>query len=457
MTKSIQGSITPAILVIATSFLVVMYGILFILTLQFDFSRRQTASESALNIAEAGVNYYRWHLAHDPDDLTDGTGQPGPYVHTYVDPQGDEIGKYSLEIESPDDGSSMVTIKATGWLNEYPHVTRTIEAQYGQPSFTQYSFSSNASTWYGTNITVNGRVHSNNGVRMDGTNTALVTSAKETYTCGSETGCNPSRTRPGVWGVGGDQGLWQFPAPAIDFDSISFNYSSMKDAANSDGLYLAPSGRQGYHLLFFSNGTVRVNTVTGTNYYNAYTPDDGCQRRYERITNESFKGTYSLGDTPIIFAEDHLWIEGVVRGRTTVVAAKFPIESNNMNIWIPNNITYNGYDGSNALGLIAQNDIYFTRNIPENFRVDAVLMAQTGKVIRHGYLSTCGNTTQAVKDSLTLNGSLISFEKSYWNFGTPPSSGFETREVNYDANLFYNPPPYFPSTGNFEFISWIEK
>ena len=453
-----RGSITPALLVISSAFIIVIYGILFVLTLQYDFARRQTASESALNIAEAGVNYYRWHLAHDPADFTDGTDNPGPYIHSYTDPQGAEIGQFSLEIEPPENGSSVVTINSTGWINEFPNVTRTIEVQYGQPSFTRYSFSSNASTWYGSNITVNGRVHSNNGIRMDGTNTGLVTSAKETYTCGSETGCNPSQQKPGVWGVGGDSGLWQFPSPAIDFDSISFDFASMRQDAIDNGLYLAPSGGRGYHLLFFNDGSVRVNRVTRTRYRYGYSPEDGCRRRYERIQNESYVGTYDLADVPIIFAEDYLWVEGSVNGRTTVVAARFPIGSNSMDIWIPNNITHSAYDGTNALGLIAQHDIYYTRNIPENFNIDAVLMAQTGKVIRHGYFSWCGgSSSHNVKDSLVINGSLISFEKSYWNYGGGPSSGFITRQVNYDANLLYNPPPYFPTTGNFEFISWVEK
>ncbi|MFV1917298.1 MAG: hypothetical protein ACC618_02360, partial [Patescibacteria group bacterium] len=333
--NTLKGSILPAILVLTGAFIIVIYGLLFILTLQFDFSNRQTASEESIHIAEAGINYYRWHLAHDPDDFQDGTGGPGPYEHDYLDPQGASVGKYSLEITPPSEGSSIVTIKSTGWSNEFPKVQRTIEAQYGLQSFAEYSFMSNASTWYGTNITVNGTVHSNNGIRFDGTNTSLINSAKETYTCGSETGCSPPQEKPGVWGAGGDQGLWQFPVPAIDFDSVSFDFAQMKADAQTNGLYLGPSGNNGYHLVFLSDGTVRVYRVTSTSYYYGYAVDDGCRRRYQRITNETQIGTYNVSDVPIIFAEDHLWVEGTVSGRTTVAAARFPIESNNMNIWIP--------------------------------------------------------------------------------------------------------------------------
>jgi len=128
-----------------------------------------------------------------------------------------------------------------------------------------------------------------------------------------------------------------------------------------------------------------------------------------------------------------------------------------MSIWIPNNLVFAAYDQTNALGLIAQKDIYFSRNIPDNFRVDAALIAQKGKIIRHGYLWFCGSSSQALKNKLTINGTIISYEKSYWNFGSPPSSGFKEREITYDTALLYQPPPYFPTSGDYEFISWKEE
>lgn len=453
-----RGSVAPAILIITGAFMVVIYALLFLLAMQLDFSHRQLAGEQAINIAEAGVNYYRWHLAHDPVDFDDGSGEAGPYLHTYTDPEGGEVGSFSLDIIPPEDGSSIVTIRSTGWTDGYPTVRRTVEAKYGIPSLARFSFLSNASSWYGSNITVNGDIHSNNGIRMDGTNTAKVTSAQETYICGSETGCSPPTSRPGVWGSGGDQSLWEFPVPAIDFNSISFDFSQMRTAAQSNGLYLSASGARGYHLIFNSAGTVQVFRVNNTGYIYGYDGDDGCVRRYQNISSETNLGTYNLSDVPVIFAEDYLWVEGVVRGRTTVVAARFPIDTNSMDMWIRGNVTYAAYDGTNALGLIAQNDIYYVKNIPNNFQIDAALLAQKGKIIRHGYFSWCGGSSGAVRNSLTINGALISFNKSYWNFtsGGTLLSGFVTREINYDGGMLLEPPPYFPTSGDYEFISWKE-
>jgi len=465
--KLTRGTITPALIIITGSLLVVLYGILFVLTLQFNYSNRQVGQESALHMAEAGVNYFRWHLAHDPDDFSGDTGE-----HEYVDPQGNALGKYDIEVTPPSLGSSIVTIKSTGWTYQFPNIKRTVTVQYGIPSFARYSFLTNASSWYGEGITVNGLVHSNNGIRQDGTNISLMTSTQQTYVCGDETGCysqsycvNPCRWSssqrrcncPGVWGDGGDEGLWQYPVTPIYFDSISFDFTDMSDQAEANGLYLPSSGDQGYHIVFSANGTFNVYEVLTTNYY-SHQIDYHCYRNYERITRQNLIGTYTVSSTPIIFAEDHLWVEGTVNGRITVVAARSPYASNTMNIWIPNSINYVALDGNHTLGLIAQNDIYFTRDIPENFVVSAALMARSGKVIRHNYSDHCGNQSSvAIKDSLTINGALLSYNKSYWNHGSPLSSGFISRQVNYDTNLLYAPPPYFPTSGEYEFISWREE
>ena len=89
-----RGTVTPALLIIVSAFIIAVYGLLFILTLQFDYSQRQISSEKALNIAEAGINYYQWHLIKNPSDFQDGTEDlDGPYIHNYEDPQGGFVGK----------------------------------------------------------------------------------------------------------------------------------------------------------------------------------------------------------------------------------------------------------------------------------------------------------------------------------------------------------------------------
>ena len=94
--------------------------------------------EMAFQIADAGVNYYRWHLAHDNFDYYDGNGTstPGPYVHDYKDKDGNIIGHFSLDITPPPVGSSIVTVQSTGWLDIQPgsqkiyHQRHTLHCAY---------------------------------------------------------------------------------------------------------------------------------------------------------------------------------------------------------------------------------------------------------------------------------------------------------------------------------------
>lgn len=465
MKKNNLGSITPAILIISSTFIVAIYALLLLLAQQLTYSNRQYASDVALNIAEAGVNYYRWHLAHDPVDFQDGTGSSGPYEHEYFDPQGDSIGYFSLEIGAPENGSSIVTIRSTGWAHQYPTIKRTIEVQYGIPSFARYGFLTSANTWYGAGITVTGDIHSNGGIRMDGTNTSLVSSALQTYHCGTETGCFPPQVQPGIWGSGGDSSLWRFPSPPIDFDTVSFDFQQMKSAAQNGHVYLPPSNREGYRLIL-QGDQVRIERVTRTSDVQGYRPQGeglgqqgqgGCRRIPQIVSTTQLVGTYSLSENSLIFVEDDVWISGNLNHRVTVVAAGFPTSSSRKNIWITGNITYSTYDGSVILGLIAQNDIMFARDLPNNFQIDAALMAQKGRIMRHGYYPGCGNSQFNLRNSLTINGALISFENSYWNYDSPPISGFINRTINYDADLMYAPPPFFPTSGEYEFISWKEE
>ena len=456
--KSLSGSISILILIFGAVFTLMLSGLVTLTSIEFNSAYRSDAYDKALMIAESGVQYYRWHLAHNPDDYQDGTGDVGPYIHEFRDPNGDVYGYYSLNISPPEPGSVIVTITSTGWTAQLPEVKRTVKALFGQPSLAQYSFLHNSNIWFGSGLTVYGRVLSNGGIRQDGVNTSTLKSAKETYTCGSETGCVPSRPKPGIWGSGGPDELWEYPVTPIDFNDISVDFNDMKAASQTNnGVYLGSSNSQGYHLVFKSNGTVAIYKVTNTGFRKASSPDYGCQTLYQRIQKENLIGTFALDQKKIFFIEDTVWVEGVINGRATVVAAKFPTDTSSTNIWITNNLTYLAKNGDHSLGLISQNDIYFTLEVPENLEIDSALLAQKGRIIRHNYWDNrCGVNGQARKDSLTIFGSVISNQKSYWNYGDTPSSGFTTREITYDNDLYLNPPPFFPTYGNFEFISWDE-
>lgn len=505
MNKSNQrGSITAPLLIISATFIVVIYGLVFMLTNQLDMTFRQTAFDQALYISEAGIQYYRWHLAHSPNDFQDGTGHAGPYEHIYRDAQGNELGKFSLNITAPVGGSTIVTITSTGWVNDYESAKRTVTARYGIPSLTKYSAITNASNNYGANLTINGRVHSNNGIRMDAINNSIVSSVPSNYICGSETGCSPNVTTqatctpyspacrwssntcqcpahwnatnqygcnapctwingtnntsgcqcPAVWGSGPNFSLWQYPTQPIDFNAITFDLGQMRDASMiSPGYHRGASGGRGYHVVYNSNGTFNIYRINSTSSYNGMDDQYVCAAREQRITGETLlQSNVPVPTNSVIFLEDNVWVEGVIKGKTTLTAAKYPFGPVT-NILINNNLTYPTLDGQNNLGLIAHDNIYLIRDLPPNTVINAALIAQNGTIARFIYNAGC-NGSNSVKNSLTIYGAMIANKKSYWNYGN--QSGFTTRTITYDNNLLYNPPPYFPSQGDYEFISWEE-
>lgn len=456
-----KGNVTPALLIVASSFVIVIYALVFILSLQFDYSNRQVATDKALQIAEAGINYYRWHLNEDPEDFQDGTGATGPYVHDYTDPSGGKVGEYSLEITPPTGASQTVTITSTGYTSQYPRVKRKIEVQYGKVVLTKYSFLHNSNMWFGNDIDVNGPVFSNGGIRMDGYNASTMESSRLTYTCGLETGCNSPEEKPGIWGNGEIDELWDFPVTPIDFDSIKVDFSSMRTAAQNEGLYLPASAAQGYHLVFDAAGIVNVYRVTGTSTVQGYSSEGGCENMQQDIVSQTLLSTHDLDDIPIIFAEDNLWVEGVVNGKTTVAAARFPLGTFNAVIWIPNDLTYLAKDGNHKLGLVVEKDIIFTKEVPEYFNLNGALLAQNGRTIRHhyGYFGCKSGGNDKMKKEFNFYGSLISNLRSYWNHSSgpkSPASGFVKTTLDYDQTNFDDPPPFFPAFGGYQFLSWKE-
>ena len=73
------------LIIIIAIFIMIMFPVIAIFTGKLQLLRLSTQREQAMQIADAGINYYQWHLAHFQTDYQDGTGVAGPYVHEYID------------------------------------------------------------------------------------------------------------------------------------------------------------------------------------------------------------------------------------------------------------------------------------------------------------------------------------------------------------------------------------
>lgn len=589
-----QGFELVFVLVLMGMLSVISLAILQMVVSQNILSSREVRQQQIFNIAEAGINYYRWHLAHYPNDYKDGTTSAGPYVHDFKDASGKTLGQYALTITAPVNGSSITTIQSVGYLLSNPNAKHTVTVKLGIPSLSKYAVVANDFMRFGSGTEVFGPIHSNGGVHFDGVAHGLVSSAQSTYSDPDGYG-----TKPGVWSlINPDTSVFlggkQYPVAPVNFNGITTDLAALKTAASSAGIYLAASGKQGYHLTLRTDGKVDMRIVNveqscqyrsgtgscsvgscthkscsnnrskacnnnsqcggGTCDTASCTSNSNCPTGYSCAFNNSctsngdcsgggtcenfkdygycsnnfttlctqdstcgngntcilashsigtdaadqsaftYNGNSSLGVTlpanGIIFASDDLWVDGHINGsRVTIVAAKDPIASGKANIYINKDLRYTNMDGTDVIGLIAQNDILAGFFSADTFEVDAALIAQNGRVGRpylgSSFTSSTNNSNFRIfpigetnpsggttcqefrkRSSITLTGSMATNQRYGFAWvgnvfscggGNYNNSGYCDRILNFDSNLVFSPPPSFPTTGEYSIISYTEK
>lgn len=399
--------------------------------------------DAAFHIAEAGISYYRWHLAHNPTDYQDGTGQPGPYVHEFKDKDGNLVGYFSLDIDPPLAGSSVVIVRSTGWVATQPQSKRTIQVRVGFPAMTNYAFLSHSGMNFSFTTVVHGQVHSNGEIRFDGESDTWVDSHVL------------------VKGGGHPKEFWRYPVPSIDFYSVTSDLDDIRTAAGDTYAHLTSSGKEGWHIVFDGDkyNLYKVNTRDCYNgegrwRYNKWKGWywDGTTYCYDIGTESLFSSNNPIPANGAIFSEDDTWVEGTVNGRVSVGVGRFPVQEPYKKLYINNNLFYAAKSSDDVIGLLCQGDIIVPFEVPNNMEINAAMLAQFGKIIRPFY---DGN----LKDSLVVFGSQISYAGGGWkwvNGWGNVISGFVNTNHSYDGNLKYYPPPGFPVGSVYELISWEE-
>jgi len=457
-----RGQVYTFILTISAVIVIVMAGFFTRSLLLLNISLRDFHKTLALQISEAGIEYYRWHLAHAPTDYQDGTGHPGPYVHNYYDKDGNLLGTFTLEITPPPLGSSVVTIKSTGRVAADSTIEKVIEAKLAKPSFAKYAWVINSEfVRFGSTAEVFGPIHSNVGIRFDGLAHNLVTSAVESFDDPDHSGGNefgvhthkspvdplppaPVPPRPDVFEAGR-----QFPVPAVDFVGITVNLAQIKSNAQANGFYASSSGALGYDVFLKSNDTFDLYRVTNL------VSLSGCYAETWSIKTEVLIGNYPIPTSGLMFFEDNIWVRGQINtARLIIASGRFPDNpSTRSNIIINNDILYSNYDGQDVIGLIAQKDIIIGLVSEDDLRVDAAMIAQNGRLIRNSYpWSACKTSKRTLFTSYGMIGTNLRSGLYYSD-----SNGYLSRRYIYDSNLLYGPPPSFPLTSDqYETISWKE-
>ncbi|HXE09845.1 MAG TPA: hypothetical protein VN554_00285 [Verrucomicrobiae bacterium] len=509
----------PALLAVILAFGIMATSIVEVTLTNFGVTGNIVKSQQAFNVAEAGLNYYLWHLNHNATDYKDGKTTPatpdpqlgyGPYTHTYTDSNAVNDGTYTLWIKPQGNGSSVVTVRSIGQAAG-TNIKRTVEAQIGSPSFASYAVASDSALWFGNTETASGPVHSNQGVRMDGPSTSTVSSANATYVPPDNLGgdgnshpgvwCSPSVTSP-VNCNNRSKTAWIYPVPLVDFNQVSGSLCTMKKVAfssdsstaslatqsnacnqtptNRTAAYLPRrsstySSTRGYLVTLNSNGTYNLYNVNGEN--------DQLTPYTSALTTQSVATNVSVPSSGVIFAEDNVWIlsNPNYHGRVTVAAGRLSSTSSSTyaDINIAGPILYSTKNGSDAIGLVAQDSVVLEPYAPPssgsfNFEVDGALLAQSGEVWYPGnYDSNSNRCTRGwtnANQQFLFYGSVATRQTWTWTWLDGGSqcgdaafdaangyiSGIENNTTQYDYNLEYAPPPSYPLTSGYNILSWRE-
>ena len=518
-TKNYQkGFAMPMVLAFITIIGILSVTLLSVVTNTFYIANNNMRRQQAFNIAEAGINYYLWHLSHNPTDFKDGQSIPvtpdpalgyGPYVHNYVDDNAKTTGTYTLWIKPAENGSTIATVRSIGRVNG-TNTIRTVEAQLGVPSFASYVVDSDSALWFGSTETADGPVHSNQGVRMDGLSTTDVTAANATYVPSSSLGGNGSTSRPGVWCSSAittpvncntrNKSDWRYPVASIDYNQVTNSLCKIKrtafesDASTSALAALAnactqtPSTRTPAYIpqRAASYNAVRGYLVqlnsNGTSYdlYNVNGENDLLTPYTSALTLQTVATNIAIDESGIIFVEDNVWVRTNpnFNGRVSIAAGRLATTSN-AKITVADDILYATKNGSNAIGLIAEGNVNIAPYAPPasgsfTFEIDAAAISQSGSVIYPSrYIANSSRCTRGwvnANQTFLYYGSVSSRLTWTWTWLLGGScgdavysasaggyiSGVLNNTTQYDYNLLYAPPPSFPLTSTYNILTWRE-
>ncbi|MCL5410269.1 MAG: hypothetical protein M1324_00220 [Patescibacteria group bacterium] len=447
-----RGSYLPVILMASVLFLAFATAIITLSMSNVKIANLHNKKITSMSIAEAGINYYLWHLSHDNEDYCDGqtcggTIPYGPYQHNYTDEAGNILGTYELFITPPTPGQSFVTVKSVGKVNG-KSPTRTIITTIGMPSFTKYTLLVNGEQlWVGPNEKITGTVHVNgSGMYNEGEITGDASSTESTYQSWNW------GTQPGVAGSGIFGGSKLYPVTPVDFNQVDVDIKTIRDdtKTNDPSNYYdnAPSGSNGYHVVLKTDSydlyKVTKYSNTGLN-----------------IINETLLGNHNYPQAGIIFLEDNVWINGTINGQKITVIAADPEKSGNQRkrIIVPDLIKYTNYDGSDKIGLITQTDILLTRNAPSIMEIDAAMIAKDGEIKINSYCNPSQTCSSDQKTKIKVYGSMAHNTGLIWtyDYGGGKWSGYNQTETVIDQHNVLNPPPKFPLTGTYVILSWREE
>lgn len=462
-------------------------------------TRMQQNSSVAFNVAESGAERAILYLRQQASPPA-GSAPFYPFG-TSVSLGG---GTYQVSID-PDDNNAMILnkrylVRSTGIVNKRKEVVE-VYVQLGSfgryAYFTDYETSSIASgtIYFKAGDVIDGPAHSNNSggsdfnINWNNSNSPIfedmVTSVSSQIDYTPRAPSSDSEWQrifdSGSRGFRLGVNRVELPATTDVQRNAAWGATSGFPTA-STGVFLASgSPDHGIYIkgdasLTFSvtpEGWQKIAIVQGSTTTNVTIRLD---RNDTVVTQGSSTTTYVGTTNGVIYSTGNITslsgqlADSSMSGSTLVRRNAFTIATdvnNGKNITVTNNLTYKTQPDRNqawdsalnlksaALGLVARN-VIVSSSAPANLTLDAVVMAG-GRSTADGSFYVSNYSSKTPTGTLRLRGGVIQKKRGpvgTFNASTGSISTGYTKDYSYDTRMAVNPPPYFPTTGTYERLSF---
>lgn len=405
----------------ATFITIIGFTLLFMVAIK-NFGNISTSSVGNM------VGYYSEMIAHNI--AVSGANLASNQV--FVDPTWDagytnedfSGGKLNVEVEVVDVYKNIRKIIATGTYHGMESIVEVTLSPSKFSKFAYYSVSEGGTIWWNGSDTVWGPFHTQDYLRA-ANHPVFFGKASSLKSLIYKTSKNTDK--PNFIG-GYDPGVSvQMPTNAVDL---------METPAETGGFEF--TGQDTVYM-FFANDTLKYKYSFSASYSTLYLPD--------------------AAPNGLIFANNAVVrLKGTVKGQYTIGCNSTTTSTGKGTVWLDDDIIYNKNpqqypNSTDMLGICAENNVWITKNTANNttINVHASIYCEKGSFGAQEY------DTRPPSGSINLVGGIIQKTRAAVGTfsGTTITHGFAKR-YRYDDRFMLASPPFFPGTGGFEIVSWLE-
>lgn len=317
-------------------------------------------------------------------------------------------------------GGNKIKVVSTGSFFGAQRVVSCVLQPSSFSRFNYYSVTDQNGFWGGGD-TIWGPFHCNNTINV------------AYFNGGSPVFMQKATSLNGIWNYNGAHPVFKGGYAAGVNVALPGDLSSLKTAAQTSGHYF---NGQKLFVQLNANGTVTWK-AGGSDW-------GGGGWTTEPVTSFTANGAVWCNGSDV-------HVKGTLHGQMTLGSGG--------QIWIDDDVTYAtdpryAYS-TDMLGLVAEGKLWIS-DVPANHGNDFMLMASVFSRTDGLWAENYGS--RPVEGKMTTLGGQISNVGGYTGTfsGTTITHGFLPGGTFYDPRLLNDAPPFFPTTGNLEVISWFE-